>query len=265
MELTKATTTAISTYPCGHATMRIPSLLMANASALLGNARQEPAAKPQVSRCLVFPQERRGDHVRGETQNDEWQDMDPGLRSDNNGNHNQRTSTDLQDVPENQDIVDCSVYAPVHKIHERHAHEGGDRRGDGKPIGAKMQHEAKQVIKGDVHPQTGDTDEHGGHGIAPGVEEPDFDVLNRTEQQHTHVPLQHARHRSRIGLAERTALVDDADDGLCQQQTGHRAQIPAALKETNPRPSRTPPDVAYFHALSTSLQHHFPTYLLPSI
>jgi hypothetical protein len=105
----------------------------------------------------------------------------------------------------------------------------------------------------------------GGHGVASGVEEPDFDVLNRTEQQHTHVPLQHARHRSRISLAERTALVDDADDGLCHQQTGHRAQTPAALKETNPRPSRTPPDVAYFHALSTSLQHHFPTYLLPSI
>src|SRR5450756_108031 len=191
--------------------------------------------------------------------------MDPDLHADNNASHDQCTTADLQDIPENQDIVDCSVPAPIDNIHERHAHEGCDGRSNGKSVGAEMEREPKQVVEGNVQAQTGDTDEHGGHSVASGVEEPDFDVLNRTEQQHTHVPLQHARHRSRIGLAERTALVDDADDGLCQQQTGHRAQIPAALKETNPRPSRTPPDVAYFHALSTSLQHHFPTYLLPSI
>ena len=192
--------------------------------------------------------------------------MDPGLRADNDGSHDQCTTAYLQDIPENQDIVDCSVHAPVHKIHKRHTHEGGDGRGDGKPVSAEMEHEAKQVVEGDVHPQTDDTDEHGSHGIAPGVEEPGLDVLDRAEQQHTHVPLQNARHQSRVGLAEGSPLVDDADNGRGkQQQPGHRAQTPAALKETNPRPSRTPPDVAYFHALSTSLQHHFPTYLLPSI
>jgi len=158
------------------------SLLTTDASALPGNARQEPAANPQVSHRLVFPQERRGDHVRGETQNDEWQDMDPGLRADNDGSHDQCTSTNLQDAPENQDIVDCSVHAPVHKIHERHTHEGGDGRGDGKLVSAEMEHEAKQVVEGDVHPQTDDTDEHGSHGIAPGVEEPGLDVLDRAEQ-----------------------------------------------------------------------------------
>ena len=192
--------------------------------------------------------------------------MDPGLRADNNASHDQCTTANLQDIPENQDIVDCSVPAPIDNIHERHAHEGCDGRSNGKSVGAEMEREPKQVVEGNVQAQTGVTDEHGGHGIAPGVEQPGLDVLDRAEQQHTHVPLQNARHQSRVGLAESSPLVDDADNGRGkQQQPGHRAQTPAALKETNPRPSRTPPDVAYFHALSTSLQHHFPTYLLPSI